>query len=215
MSYTLAGIRNRILVDKLDDEDFDPAVLDNFINDAQRDIFSEYELPFTEKIFTGNLPQGAYMFQFPDDVSQLQSVIVIDDFGRTVDIKDKYVSFRQFNQLYASPSTANVGTVEAWTLYGGKMISSRPTESNYQMTIYYNKVPKTLVDDADIPEVPQEFEEALVLGAFYRVQYREGDSDEGLLTKSEYRAKMEQMANRYGFRMMSGPIRMKNRQVGR
>lgn len=215
MSYTLAGIRNRILVDKLDDEDFDPAVLDNFINDAQRDIFSEYELPFTEKIFTGNLPQGAYMFQFPDDVSQLQSVIVIDDFGRTVDIKDKYVSFRQFNQLYASPSTANVGTVEAWTLYGGKMISSRPTESNYQMTIYYNKVPKTLVDDADIPEVPQEFEELLVLGAFYRVQYREGDSDEGLLTKSEFRQKMEQMANRYGFRMMSGPLRMKNRQVGR
>jgi len=215
MSYTLAGIRNRILVDKLDDEDFDTQVLDNFINDAQRDIFSEFELPFTEKIFTGNLPQGAYMFQFPDDVSHLQSIVITSPEGRAVDIKDKFMDFQTFNGRFPSPVSTDVGSVVNWTLYGGKLITSRPIDLEYNMTIYYNKVPKTLVQDSDIPEVPEEFEEALILGAFYRVQYREGDSDEGLLTKSEFRAKIEQMANRYGFRIGGGPIRMKNRQVGR
>ena len=215
MSYTLAGIRNRILVDKLDDEDFDTSVLDNFINDAQRDIFSEFELPFTEKIFTGNLPQSAYMFQFPDDVSHLQSVVIADGNGNAVDIKDKFIDFQSFNSRYPSPAANQSGSIMYWTLFGGKMITSRPIDLEYNMTIYYNKVPKTLTQDTDIPEVPEEFEEALLLGAFYRVQYREGDSDEGLLTKSEFRTKIEQMANRYGYRIGSGPIRMKNRQVGR
>jgi len=215
MSYTLAGLRNRILVDKLDDEDFDTQVLDNFINDAQRDIFSEFELPFTEKIFTGALPQGAYMFQFPDDVSHLQSLIITDLDGKSVNIKDKFMDFQTFNGQYASPSTNEAGSVMYWTIFGNKMVTSRPIDGDYTMTIYYNKVPKTLVQDSDVPEVPEEFEEALLLGAFYRVQYREGDADEGLLTKSEFRQKLEQMANRYGFRVGGGPIRMKNRQVGR
>ena len=198
-----------------DDEDFDPSVIDNFINDAQKDIFSEYELPFTEKIFTGNLPAQATMFQFPDDVSQLQAVIIIDEEGHSRDITNDFVTFRDFNKQYTNYATAEAGSIMKWTLYGGKMITSRPTGNNYDMTIFYNKVPKLLTQDSDVPEVPEEFEEALLLGAFYRVQYREGDSDEGLLTKSEYRTKLEQMAARYGFRIASGPIRMKNRQVGR
>ena len=215
MSYNLASIRNRVLVDKLDDEDFDTNVLDNFINDAQRDIFSEYDLPFTEKIFTGDLPADAYMFQFPEDVSQVQSILISDNAGRTVDVKDNFVTFREFNKHWASPATNQSGPVRNWTLYGGKMIMSRPIDTNYTMTIYYNKVPKTLADDLDVPELPQEFEEALVLGAYYRVQMREGDSDEALLTRSEYQRKMEQMVARYGFRMSAGPISMRNRQIGR
>lgn len=215
MSYNLASIRNRILVDKLDDEDFDVNVLTNFINDAQRDIFSEYELPFTEKIFTGDLPQGAHIFQFPDDVSQIQSIQVTDAAGRSVDIKDKFLTFREFNKHWANPGVNQTGPIRYWTLYGGNMMVSRPIDFNYNMTIYYNRVPTELTDDLDVPEVPEEFAEALVLGAYYRVQLREGDSDEALLTKSEYQRKLEQMVARYGFRMSAGPIKMGNRQIGR
>lgn len=215
MSYNLASIRSRVLVDKLDDEDFDVNVLTNFINDAQRDIFSEYELPFTEKIFTGDLPEGAHMFQFPSDVSQIQSIQITDSAGRSVDIKDKFMSFREFNKFYANPVANQGGPIRYWSLYGGNMIVSRPIDTNYNMTIYYNRVPTILADDLDVPEVPEEFEELLVLGAYYRVQMREGDSDEALLTRSEYQRKMEQMVARYGFRMSAGPIRMKNRQIGR
>lgn len=215
MSYNLASVKNRILVDKLDDEDFDVGVLTNFINDAQRDIFSEYELPFTEKIFTGDLPSGAHMFQFPDDVSQIQSIVVEDANGRSIDIKNRFMSFREFNKYYGSPALNPVGSILYWTLYGGKMIVSRPTDTGYSMTIYYNRVPKVLADDLDVPEVPEEFEEALVLGAYYRIQMREGDSDEAMLTRSEFQRKMEQMVSRYGFRMSAGPIKMKNRQIGR
>lgn len=215
MSYTLAGIRNRVLIDKLDDEDFEPGVVDNFINDAQRDIFSEYTLPFTEKIFTGNLPAGATMFQIPADVSTIQAMLVTDADGRSVDIKGDFMSFSEFNKYYPVPGSYPSGYIKYWTLYGGKMIVSRPIPADYTLTLYYNKVPETLTSDTQVPELPPEFEEALVLGAFYRVQMREGDSDEALLTKSEYQRKLEQMVQRYGYRMNAGPIKMKNRQVGR
>ena len=215
MSYTLAGIRNRVLIDKLDDEDFEPSVVDNFINDAQRDIFSEYTLPFTEKIFIGSLPANTTMFEFPSDVSTLQAMIVTYGDGRSLDIKNNFMSFSEFNKHYPAPGNNEAGVLDKWTLYGGKMIASRPIPADCTLTIYYNKVPKTLASDTDVPEVPEEFEEALVLGAFYRVQLREGDSDEALLTKSEYQRKIEQMVERLGFRMNAGPIRMKNRRVGR
>lgn len=217
MNYNLAGIRKKILIDRLDDEDFPTDVADGFINDAQKDIFSEYPLPFTEKIFTGNLPTNATMFTFPGDVSQLQSVNISTADGsiRAYDIKDHYVPFRRFNERWASPATEVAGRPYDWTLYAGKLITSRPTDLDYYMTIYYNRVPATLIADEDVPEVPEEFSEALELGAFYRIQMREGDSDEAMVTKAEYQRKLEQMAERYGFRIASGPIKMKNRQVGR
>ena len=37
---TLADLRKRVMIDKLDDEDYEPEIIDNFLNDAQRDIFN-------------------------------------------------------------------------------------------------------------------------------------------------------------------------------
>lgn len=213
MDYTLAGIRNRILVDKLDDEDFNTSVLDNFINDAQFDIFSDSKLSFTEKMFIGDLPQGATIFQFPDDISALEGAIVIDENGKPNFIKDGYMKFEDFIQKHPVAEIQEPGPITDWSLYGGRMFVSRPIPFDYKMKIYYNKVPKVLVDPLDVPEVPREFQEALLLGAFYRVQFREGDSDEGLLTKSEYQRKIEQMNARYGFRLNNGPMKMANAQI--
>lgn len=213
MSYNLAGIRRRILIDKLDDEDFEIDVLDGFINDALRDIFSEYELPFTETMFTGNLPKGAYLFQFPDDVSLLKAVVVVDEEGNARHIKNNYLPFNEFIKKYPAPQSRDAAGITEWTMYGDKMMVSNPTAGNYQMVIYYNKVPKTLSDDNDVPELPAEFEEVLILGAFYRVQVREGDSDEALYTQQEYQRKMKQMASRYGYRV-SGQMKMRNKQSG-
>ena len=72
MSYNLAGIRKRVLVDKLDDDEFDPEVVDNFINDTLRSIYNQFELPFQEKIFQGTIPAGSTMFRLPSDLAQLQ-----------------------------------------------------------------------------------------------------------------------------------------------
>ena len=82
MEYNLAGLRNRVLVDRLDDDEFDPDVIDNFINDTQRDIFNQYELPFMEKIFSGSIPTGSTMFTLPEDLALIQSQVITGPDGK-------------------------------------------------------------------------------------------------------------------------------------
>ena len=111
MDYNLASLRNRVLVDKLDDDEFEPKIIDNFINDTQRDIFNQYELPFQEKIFQGTIPAGSTIFKLPTDVAQLQSQNMLG----VRNWQNQQMDWRSFIRAY--PDTANEEPAEpgAWT----------------------------------------------------------------------------------------------------
>lgn len=213
MEHNLAGIRQRVLIDKLDDEEFDPNVVDNFINDTQRDIFNQYELSFQEKIFSGTIPAGSTMFKFPTDVAQIQAQVVTGPDGSQTNLKNSYLNFRDFFTMYPTPQGNSVGSIGAWTLYANNMLTSNPTDKEYTMTMFYIKKPQTLVLGSDVPEVPEEFSELLVLGALERVQKRNEDYDLAAQTHAEYERILVQLVTRYGGRKADGPIIMKNRQV--
>lgn len=89
------------------------------------------------------------------------------------------------------------------------MILSRPTDEEYTLELYYIKKPVLMVEDTDVPEFPSEFSEMLVLGAFKRVQEREGDYDEAAVTLTQYNSMMSQLVARYGTRRKDGPITMR------
>lgn len=212
MEYNLAGIRQQILVDKLDDDEFDPQVVDNFINHTQRDIFNRFELPFMEKIFSGSIPTGSTMFTMPDDVALVQSRVITSPDGEQSDMKLGYIDFRTFNKIYPTPANNDPGTIGHWTSYAGNILTSNPTDKDYTMTMYYLKKPTLLRQDADIPEVPEEFSELLILGAFARIQKRNEDFDLARETEAEYERLLLQLVDRYGARSSDGPIKMKNQQ---
>ena len=73
----------------------------------------------------------------------------------------------------------NQSTQQWEALYGGNIMLSAPTDKDYTMTMFYIKKPKTLVDNTDVPELPEEFEELLVLGAYKRILDRNEDFDLG------------------------------------
>lgn len=212
MDYNLAKIRNRVLVDKLDDDEFDPQVVDNFINDAQRDIFNTFELPFMEKMFSGSIPTGAIIFNMPEDVALPQSQVVTAPDGKQVDMMPNRLDFRTFNSMYPTPGNNAAGSVNRWASYAGRVLLDRPTDQEYTMTIFYIKKPKTLAQDTDIPEIPEEFEELLVLGALMRIHDRNEDTDLKQNAEAEYSRQLLNMVNRYGYRIADGPIKMKNQQ---
>jgi len=213
MEYNLEGIRQRVLVDKLDDEEFDTTIVDRFINDAQRDIFNNYELSFQEKIFAGVLPATSTMFQLPSDLSQLQSAVITSPDANVVDIMSKYTDFRTFNRLFPKPSISDAGDIQVWSMYSGNMMLSRPTDVDYELTMFYTKKPKKLEADADVPEIPEEFSELLVLGAYIRCLKRNEDFDMATYVEVEYNKELDLLVSKYGFRKANGPIKMKNRQL--
>lgn len=212
MEYNLAGIRQRVVVDKLDDEEFDPQIVDNFINDTQRNIFNQYELSFQEKIFSGTIPTGSTMFKFPDDVALVQSQVVTAPDGSQRSLKDGYIPFRDFNRMYPTQSNGTPGAINYWTLYANNMITSVPTDQEYTMNIFYIKKPKTLTQNGDVPEIPEEFAELLVLGAYMRILSRNEDTDLKTSVEAEYNQQLNMLVNRYGYRQADGPIKMKNQQ---
>lgn len=208
--YNLGTLRQRVAVDKLDDEEFDPGIIDRFINDTQRQIFNSFELPFQEKIFQGTIPAGYTIFQMPNDLAQIQAQTVVGVPGFT----NKFVQdWRAFFQRYTDPDNAPASAPFAWTLYGGNILLSAPTDQDYTLKTFYIKKPKLLVNNVDVPDVPEEFSELLILGAVMRIQRRNEDYELARETELEYERMKTDLVNRYGARQASGPIIMKNRQV--
>jgi hypothetical protein len=124
------------------------------------------------------------------------------------------MDFRSFNKLYPVPGNNTAGPIHAWTLYANAMRTSAPTDQEYTMTVFYTKTPTKLTQDADIPELPEDFAELLVLGAYVRCLERNEDEDLAEKFEAKYEKKKLQLVTRYGFRQSNGPIKMKNGQTG-
>lgn len=212
MAYTLASVRNRVLDDKLDDTAFDGGIVDNFINDTQRSIFNTYEMPFAEKVFRGTLPVGGTIYDFPSDYQIEQALKITDPEGNIRDITENYMGFREFNRMFPVPSTRSAGQPTYWTTHAGKLLIDKPTDQQYTLDLYYLKKPDLLEDDADVPEVPSEWEECLVLGAYYRVLQRNEDFDLATAIKLEYQEQLDLMSGRLGRRQTGTPQKMRQPQ---
>lgn len=212
MAYTLSYLRNRILEDKLDDPDYDPAIVDRFLKDAQRKIYNSYTLPFMEKTFEGALPPGGHLFNLPDD-AQIPHALKIwsDDPERNTrfDLTKFYMDFRSFNNHFPDPASNSAMRPSRWTIYAGRLKFSAPTDENYTMSMDYIQTAPTLEADDDVPGIPEEFEELLVLGGFYRVLRRNEDYDLAAAVKQEYQEQLDEMLYRYGIRQAGTPVIMR------
>ena len=212
MDYTLQALIRRVQVDKLDDDEFDTGIIGRYLNDTQRDIFNNFELSFQEKIFAGTLPSTSTMFQMPDDLALLQRAILSN--GTNVqDITDKYMPWREFLKHHPDPTSNTAGDVSNWTSYAGNIILNCPQEDEQTLTMYYIKKPKLLVLPTDVPEVPQEFEELLVLGAYIRCLKFNEDNDQASFHEGEYNKMLDLLVSRYGGRVSPGAVKMANQQI--
>lgn len=212
MDYTLQAIVSRVRTDKLDDDEFDTGVITRFINDTQRDIFNQFELSFQEKIFAGTLPATSTMFSVPDDLALLQRAVLTN--GTDVqDISKKYMPWREFSELYPAPASNESGDVSNWTSYAGNIILNCPQEDEQTLTMYYIRKPITLTVGTQVPEIPYEFEELLVLGAYIRCLKFNEDNDQAAYHEGEYNKLLDLLVTRYGGRISPGSIKMANQQI--
>lgn len=212
MDYTLQAIVRRVQTDKLDDDEFDTGIIGRYVNDTQRDIFNQFELSFQEKIFAGTLPSQATMFNMPDDLALLQRAVLSD--GTDVqDISKKYMPWRDFLDKYPDPATNTAGQVDNWTSYAGNIILNCPQLNDQTLTMYYIKTPIVLTLPTDVPELPSEFEELLVVGAYIRCLKFNEDFDQAAFVEIEYNKMLDLLVSRYGARVSPGSIKMANQQI--
>lgn len=209
MDYTLQAIVSRVQTDKLDDDEFDTGIISNFVNDTQRDIFNQFELPFQEKIFAGTVPSSSSMVNTPTDLALLQNVSMTDVPG----FANMRMNWKDFFAKYPDNTSAEPGKPSAWTLYAGNIIFDKPTDADYTLTMFYIRKPITLTVGTQVPEIPYEFEELLVLGAYIRCLKFNEDNDQAAYHEGEYNKMLDLLVSRYGGRISPGAVKMKSQQI--
>ena len=212
MDYNLATLRRDLALDLLDDEEYEPGILDRAINRAIREIYNQYELSFMEKIFSGTLPEGSTMLRYPADLALAQGHVLTAPDGIQRSMDGTYMEWRDFNRLYPTPANNTPGAPSHWTSYGGNIILSCPTDKEYTLDVYYLKKAPKLLADTDVPEIPEEFSELILLGAYIRIAKRNEDTDLAQMAIQDYAGQLIKLVERYGYRK-TGPIKMKNKQL--
>ena len=209
MDYTLQAIVRRVQTDKLDDDEFDTGIIGNFVNDTQRDIFNQFELPFQEKIFAGTVPSTSFMFNVPTDLALLQHATL----AGTPGFFGTRMPWRKFFEMYPDSANETPGKPTAWTLYAGNIVFDKPLDEDMTLTMFYIKKPVLLTTPTAVPEIPEEFAELLVLGAYIRCLKFNEDNDQAVYHEGEYNKMLDLLVTRYGGRLSPGAVKMGNQQI--
>ena len=200
MVYNLGTVVTRVQ-NRVKDTGFSSTIIKNYINDTQNDIFNEYRLRFMETTQNYTLAAGA------SDITNGSGLPT--NFVQAIDLTltssglEKILTYKNYKEIdftYPDPTdtSANPSNVpNCWYLYGNTIRLYPAPNSDYTVTLRYYKRPTELEDDADVPEVPSEFQEALILGAAYRVLQTKDNYDQAAVLENKYFELLTKLASRY------------------
>lgn len=195
MAYNLGTIRGRV-EQKLDDTSFGLAKLNQFINDGQRDILNSRRFLFMEREATVQTIVGSSgILNQPLDMQVPISLRVYspNDYATLLN----YVEYEDFDLVM--PNQNNVGnTAPAYWRVFNKEINVYPnTDKVYDLRLKYVKEPAELINDTDVPEVPEAFGELLVLAAYKRALEHNDDYDQAQVIQQQIDVQIDTMDERF------------------
>lgn len=194
-----------ILRRRLKDQEFDEDSCKEYINDSQNEILMDTKWPFLERIDVyDTTPDG--IISLPFDWEQTINLFAKSDhFTRPL----RYVKAEDFFADGHAPRF-NVYCVFGRELY--YRLPERTEEDNdynelYRIKHLYMAKPRKLKKASDKPILPDEFEEALVLGALSRAERERDNFDYAQIYKNQQDELLTNLKLRYG----TGQLNMANR----
>lgn len=194
MAYNLGTVRSRV-EQKLDDTNFGAAKLNQFINDAQRDILNSRRFTFMER--EADLQTVIGSSSVTGTPTDLQIPITLRMFSPTnYASMMTYMEYEDFDDTI--PNQALVGDTipQYWRVFNGEILVYPNSDALYDMKLKYIKTPTELVADADVPEVPEAFGELLVLGAYKRALEYNDDYDQAQVIQQQVDVQMDMLDQR-------------------
>lgn len=200
MAYQLSDIVSKVQ-SRIKDTGFSTTTIKAFINDTQRDVFNEYSLPLMQTTQTYTLATGVSDITngsgLPSNFTQAIDVLITTA-GRESLLQ--YKDYQEIDLIYpdATDTTAYSNNLPRYWYKFGNTIRVFPSpDQDYAATLLYLKEPTALSADADVPEIPSEFEELLVLGATYRVFQTKDNYDKAGIIENKYTELLQKLVARY------------------
>lgn len=195
MAYELSTIRTRVQ-QKLDDTSFSTATLNQFINDAQRDICNSRRFIFMEREADVTTTSGVNTLTgVPTDLQVPLSLRVYSPDGYATNLP--YIEYEDIDLTIPNISLAGNNPPSAWYMFNHTPYVYPNANDTYTLKLKYVKEPTELTSDASVPEIPESFSEVLVLGALKRAHEFNDDNDIAQMVQVQMDEQMEKMDERY------------------
>lgn len=212
MSYIAGDIVTKVQ-QRIRDTGYSSTEIKNYLNDAQNDVFNEYRLPFMQATQGYTLVAGTS--DITDGSGLPTNYVQALDITLTSSGYEKVLNFIEVSELdetYPDPddTTRHPANVPTNWYYYANTIKVYPVPSGaYTITLRYYKKPTLLSSDADIPDVPSEFEELLVMGAAYRVMQVKDNYDQAGILQNKYDEILQKIVVKYSQRQVGVPTKMR------
>lgn len=196
MSYTLESIRTQVK-NRISDQNFSNAMINQFINDEQREVLNYYDLPFNRSTSVQSISSGNNTIALPADNQRIKSLRITAPAGFDTSLDAFYLPYNRFSEIFRKPNYYTDTTISWWTIYNTDIIFSNNADQTYTVQIDYTSAPTELTTDSDVPVLPQEFQEILVLGAMVRCLESNDDNDIASYQNAKKNLLVQAMLKRY------------------
>lgn len=212
MAYQTGDIVTRVQ-QRVKDTGFSSTEIKSYLNDTQNDVFNEYRLPFMEATqdytFTVNVADITNGSGLPANYTQAIDLLL------TTTGYEKVLTFRGVREMdalypdYENSTLYPANTPSDWFFYAQTVKVFPEPNLAYTATLRYYKKPTLLSGDADVPELPSEFEELLVVGAAYRVLQVKENYDQAGILQNKYDELLQKLVMKYSQPQVGTPTRMR------
>lgn len=206
MAYDLSTVRQNVR-DKLDDDDYDEGFLDRAINYAQWKITNKLQLDFLEDSTTIVVNPGDTEIDLPANYREKLHLLIVAPVDQRDNITETFLNYKDFLNRYIVPAQNQPSQPYWWSEYGRKIKLAAPADKEYTLQLNFLRKSPTLVEDTDVPDIPEEFQELLELGAYMRIAKREDDYDVKAAEQQDYEDLRRDLIAAYGRAKRPGGMR--------
>lgn len=206
MAYTLLDLRT-LVRKKIKDTSYDADTVDGFINDAIVEIADLYPWVYFQKVVSGALTVDEHTYEQQSDHQTTTRLVIIHPTTPTSfwDITKYRKNSDRFFDLYPAPENQDGSQPHTWTEYGNQIYFSAPVDLAYTLKQFYQRLPIELTADADVPDLPRNFREAIILGASYRCEEERQNYDIAGVLQNRFNDRISDLIMRFANDTLVGP----------
>lgn len=207
MSYDLLDLRSRVRT-KIKDSSYSATTIDGFINDAILEIAGLYPWKYFAKIDTsGSLTVGTNTYNNPSDLASTKRLILVHptQTDRYWNLTKYRKNPDEFFEIWPTADLLDNSQPVCWTEDGNKIHFNCPADLAYKVRQHFQRVPTELSADADVPDLPYIFREAIVLGSSYRCEEERQNYDIAGVLQNRFNDKTSDLIMLFANDTMAGP----------
>lgn len=212
MAYTTGDLVTRVQ-QRIRDTGYSSSEIKSYLNDTLNDVFNEYRLPFVQATqnytLTADDPDVTSGSGLPSNYVQALNLIL------TTTGREKVLLYRDVREMdtlypsYQSSSLYPANVPNEWYYFEQTINVFPKPNSAYTVTLQYYKKPTELVSDSDVPELPSEFAELLVVGAAFRVLQVKDNYDQAAIFQNKYDELLQKLVVKYSQPQVGAVTRMR------